>query len=123
MRNPQPALRPATGLLIKGFHGYTFTTKAQVTDDKKDHNVVPQLLRHFRFRQAFGFDRKWRRFREFEGWGSGRLAGLSRRRPQIRVPSLAQFISVIPDTRFLLTYLGLPNLDVRLIARNEKENG
>src|SRR5580704_6771304 len=27
--------------------GYTFTTKAQVTDDKKDHNAALQLLEAF----------------------------------------------------------------------------
>src|SRR5713226_1193714 len=94
MRNPQSALRPATGLLVKAcgtfftvasllilfipkafavpsysrqtglpcaschyappeltpfgrtfkLEGYTFTTKAQVSDDKKDHNAALHLL-------------------------------------------------------------------------------
>ena len=33
--------------------GYTFTTKAQVTDDKKDHNAVLQLLEAFPFSAVF----------------------------------------------------------------------
>jgi hypothetical protein len=32
--------------------GYTFTTKAQVTDDKKDHNAALHLLGHFHFRSS-----------------------------------------------------------------------
>src|SRR5260370_38765473 len=97
MRNPQSALRPATGVLVKAFgmffmgasllilfipkafavpsysrqtglpcaschyappeltrfgrtfklEGYTFTTKAQVSDDKKDHNAALHLLEAF----------------------------------------------------------------------------
>jgi len=97
MRNPQSALRPATGLLVKAcgtfftvasllilfipkafavpsysrqtglpcsschyappeltpfgrtfkLEGYTFTTKAQVSDDKKDHNAALHLLEAF----------------------------------------------------------------------------
>src|SRR5665213_2077992 len=33
--------------------GYTFTTKAQVTDDKKDHNAALQLLEAFPLSAVF----------------------------------------------------------------------
>jgi hypothetical protein len=33
--------------------GYTFTTKAQITDEKKDHSAVLQLLEAFPFSAVF----------------------------------------------------------------------